>query len=79
MTRYSDVKPKQAKPVIDSLKRHTWYIDPTAVVMALVDEEVHDHGEIAKKLYSMPRPENYVVHRQQVGLEMLNSLDFYLF
>nr|XP_047144380.1 uncharacterized protein LOC124817945 [Hydra vulgaris] len=74
MIRYSDVKPEQAKSVIDSLKRHTWYIDPTAVVMALADEEVHDRGKIAKKLYSMP--ENYVVQRQQVDFELLNNLDF---
>ncbi|XP_047142700.1 uncharacterized protein LOC124816983 [Hydra vulgaris] len=74
--RYYDVKPELAKPAIDSMKRHTWYIDPTAVLMALADEEVHDRDKIAKKLYSMSRPENYVVHRQQVDFELSKNLDF---
>nr|XP_047144346.1 uncharacterized protein LOC124817922 [Hydra vulgaris] len=76
LIRCSDVKPELAKPVIEKMKRHTWYIDPTAVVMALADKEVHDCDKIAKKLYSMSRPENYVVHRQQVDFELLKNLDF---
>ncbi|XP_065659021.1 uncharacterized protein LOC136083545 [Hydra vulgaris] len=44
--------------------------------MALADEEVHDGDENAKKLNNMPRPENYVVHRQQVDIELVKNLDF---
>nr|XP_047132678.1 uncharacterized protein LOC124811337 [Hydra vulgaris] len=50
--RYSKINPVQAKPVIESLKRHTWYIDPNILVMSLVDKNVQERSDIAKKLYS---------------------------
>nr|XP_047126051.1 uncharacterized protein LOC124807758 [Hydra vulgaris] len=56
MMIYSKFNPDQSNPVIESLKRHTWYIDPFIVVMSLADKNVQERSDIAKKLYSTPRP-----------------------
>ncbi|XP_047129704.2 uncharacterized protein LOC124809606 [Hydra vulgaris] len=76
MMRYSKINPVQAKPVIESLKRHTWYIDPNFLVMSLVDKNVQERSDIAKKLYSTPRPTTYAIEKHQVNLNILNSLMF---
>ena len=79
-----DFKPEQEKPAIELLNRHTWYIDPTIVVMSLVDKEGQDiehlcqHlNDISKKLYSTQTPKPYAVQRKQVDSEILNNLIFY--
>lgn len=74
MMIYSKFNPDQANPVIESLKRHTWYIDPFIVVMSLADKNVQERSDIAKKLYSTPRPTTYAKERQKVDLNLLNSL-----
>ena len=76
MLRYSKINPVQAKPVIGSLKRHTWYIDPNILVMPLVDKNVQERSDIAKKLYSTPRLTTYAIERHQVNLNILYSLMF---
>ena len=76
MVRYSKVNPVQAQPVIESLKRHTWYIDSNILVMSLVDKNVQERSDIAKKLYSTPRPTTYAIEIHQVNLNILNSLMF---
>lgn len=65
-----------ATTTITSLLRHSWYLDPTVVVFALADEEYPYRGEMAKKLFSLPRPEEFPLDRQVVNKEVLLSLNY---
>ena len=44
--------------------------------MSLVDKNVQEQSDIAKKFYSTPRPTTYAIGRHQVNLNILNSLMF---
>ena len=46
--------PAASVKTAQSILRHSWYLDPTVVVFALIDGECSFREEIARKLYSIP-------------------------
>lgn len=59
---------------MDSMKRHTWYLDETLIPLALFDPDVEaeEKEAIAKKLYSLPVPPTF----QHSDKDLLEELDF---
>ena len=47
--------------VIESMERHTWYLDETLVILSLVDPDLEDNAkkDIAKVLLETPAPEKF--------------------
>ena len=61
--------------VLESMQRHTWYLDETLVPLALLDQDIsaEDREAMANQLYSLPVPETFQ-HTEKVDL--LSELDF---
>ena len=61
--------------VLESMRRHTWYLDETLVPLALLDQDIsaEDREAMAKRLYSLPVPETFK-HSEEVDL--FSELDF---
>ncbi|XP_065656788.1 uncharacterized protein LOC136082199 [Hydra vulgaris] len=78
MNRFKEYNLIGAESVIESIKRHTWFLDPYLVVLALADENCEERGEIAQKLYSFEfrSLDKYSLARIKANMEVLNSLDF---
>ncbi|XP_065649774.1 uncharacterized protein LOC136078272 [Hydra vulgaris] len=78
MNRFKEYNLIGAESVIESIKRHTWFLDPCLVVLALADENCEERGEIAQKLYSFEfrSLDKYSLARIKANMEVLNSLDF---
>ena len=76
MSRFKEFNLDSASTTITSILRHSWYLDPAVVVFALADEEYPNRGEMAKKLFSLPRPKEFPLDRQVVNKEVLLSLNY---
>lgn len=74
MKRYGEVR--DTKCILESIGRHTWYMDPPTVIFALVDEEYTYRGEMAKALYDLPYPNTFTLERQVVDKEVLWNMDY---
>ena len=59
MVKYWMVQPKLAFQCLQSCYRHLWYLTPQLVIFALCDKDtdIGEKEEMAKKLFSIPRPE----------------------
>ena len=59
MVKYRMVQPKLAFQCLQSCYRHLWYLTPQLVIFALCDKDtdIGEKEEMAKKLFSIPRPE----------------------
>ncbi|XP_065640663.1 uncharacterized protein LOC136073194 [Hydra vulgaris] len=78
MNRFKEYNLIGAESVIKSIKRHTWFLDPYLIKLALVDEKCKERGDIAQKLYSYEfhSMDEYPLARISANIEVLNSLDF---
>nr|XP_047127458.1 uncharacterized protein LOC124808434 isoform X1 [Hydra vulgaris] len=78
MNRFKEFNLIGAESVIKSIKRHTWFLDPYLIVLALADEKCKERGDIAQKLYSFEfhSMDEYPLARISANIEVLNSLDF---
>ncbi|XP_065683487.1 uncharacterized protein LOC124813436 [Hydra vulgaris] len=78
MNRFKEYNLIGAESVIKSIKRHTWFLDPYLIVLALADEKCKERGDIAQKLYSFEfhSMDEYPLARISANIEVLNSLDF---
>ena len=74
MKKYSEVR--NTGGILESIGRHTWYVDPPTVIFALVDKDYSYRGEMAKALYVLPYPESFPLERQVVDKEVLWNLDY---
>ena len=54
---YGALRLEISASVLQSLKRHLWYITPQLIPLALTDEGLEDSSreDIAKAIYSTPR------------------------
>nr|XP_047143689.1 uncharacterized protein LOC124817523 [Hydra vulgaris] len=78
MNRFKEYNLIGAESVIKSIKRHTWFLDPYLIVLALADEKCKERGDIAQKIYSYEfhSMDEYPLARISANIEVLNSLDF---
>nr|XP_047145652.1 uncharacterized protein LOC105846470 [Hydra vulgaris] len=78
MNRFNEYNLIGAESVIKSFKRHTWFLDPYLIVLALADEKCKERGDIAQKLYSYEfhSMDEYPLARISANTEVFNSLDF---
>nr|XP_047129900.1 uncharacterized protein LOC124809927 [Hydra vulgaris] len=78
MHRFKEYNLIGAESVIKSIKRHTWFLDPYLIVLALADEKCKVRGDIAQKLYGYEfhSMDEYPLARISANIEVLNSLDF---
>ena len=61
--------------ILDSMRKHAWYLDQTLVPLALLDPDIDEkeREDMAKKLYSLPVP-NKFKHTEK--RDLLEDLDF---
>ena len=76
MSRFKEFNLDSASTTITSILRPSWYLDPAVVVFALADEEYPNREEMAKKLFSLPCPEEFPLDRQVVNKEVLLNLNY---
>nr|XP_047137487.1 uncharacterized protein LOC124813991 [Hydra vulgaris] len=78
MNRFKEYNLIGAESVIKSIKRHTWFLDPYLIVLALADKKCKERGDIAQKLYGYEfhSMDEYPLVRISANIEVLNSLDF---
>nr|XP_047139270.1 uncharacterized protein LOC124815120 [Hydra vulgaris] len=78
MKRFMDINLLGATLAIKSFDRHSWYLDPALVVLALADKHCPNSEDIVTSLYNkLPiKPIVYPLERVMVNKEVLHSLDF---
>ena len=73
--KMGNIRAKIARTCMVSMGRHTWYLDPSLVVMSLVDDNLPDSDKqaMAKKLSKIDRPEVFEKGKPKLGLLKINS------
>ena len=73
--KMGNIRAKIARTCMVSMARHTWYLDPSLVVMSLVDDNLPDSDKqaMAKKLSKIDRPEVFEKGKPKLGLLKINS------
>ncbi|XP_047125629.1 uncharacterized protein LOC124807622 [Hydra vulgaris] len=76
MKRFEEWNKTGGQAVSKSIQRHTWYLDPYLVILAIADKKCQ--GDMAKRLISLKRGpiEEYSLERQVLDKDTLMSLNF---
>ncbi|XP_065655633.1 uncharacterized protein LOC136081725 [Hydra vulgaris] len=78
MKRFEELNKAGAQAVSESIMRHTWYLDPYLVIIAIADQKCKESSNMAKRLFGLKRPsiEEYSLERQVLDKDILKNLNF---
>ncbi|XP_065652350.1 uncharacterized protein LOC136079798 [Hydra vulgaris] len=78
MKRFEELNKAGAQAVSESIMRHTWYLDPYLVIIAIADQKCKERSNMAKRLFGLKQPsiEEYSLERQVLDKDILKNLNF---